>query len=119
MAERWPSSGNNNNNTSNSSTAPTTADSPAATSRPAKGGVGRRGGWLRGGFPAPPDGGGGRPLAMSAQWVSMGSHLRGVLDVALRVPCIFLIDAILNSYYDADEPLPVVARQVSRRLLGE
>ncbi|XP_078253448.1 E3 ubiquitin-protein ligase RNF139 [Rhinoraja longicauda] len=55
---------------------------------------------------------------MSVQWVSMGSHLRGVLDVALRVPCIFLIDAILNFYFDADEPLPVVARQVSRRLLG-
>ncbi|XP_069777767.1 E3 ubiquitin-protein ligase RNF139 [Narcine bancroftii] len=55
---------------------------------------------------------------MSSQWVSMGSHLRGVLDVALRVPCIFLIDAILNSYYDGDEPLAAVARQVSQRLLG-
>ncbi|XP_043544187.1 E3 ubiquitin-protein ligase RNF139 [Chiloscyllium plagiosum] len=55
---------------------------------------------------------------MSAQWLSMGSHLRGVLDVALRVPCIFVIDAILNSYFDGLESLSTVARQVSQRLLG-
>ncbi|XP_007899105.1 E3 ubiquitin-protein ligase RNF139 [Callorhinchus milii] len=55
---------------------------------------------------------------MSSPWGSMGSHLRGVLDVALRVPAIFVIDAILNSYYNGDATVVLVARQISQRLLG-
>ncbi|XP_078072215.1 E3 ubiquitin-protein ligase RNF139 [Mustelus asterias] len=54
---------------------------------------------------------------MSSQWLSMGSHLRGVMDVALRVPCIFFIDGIWQSYISI-ESVPAVACQILNRLLG-
>lgn len=41
-----------------------------------------------------------------------------VLDVVLRVPCIFIIDAIFNSYHDPGSGLTGAAAQVLIRLLG-
>ncbi|KAF3834330.1 hypothetical protein F7725_025534 [Dissostichus mawsoni] len=37
---------------------------------------------------------------MASTQVRLGQQALAVLDVALRVPCIFIIDAIFNSYYD-------------------
>ncbi|KAK1172490.1 E3 ubiquitin-protein ligase RNF139 [Acipenser oxyrinchus oxyrinchus] len=41
-----------------------------------------------------------------------------VLDVVLRVPCIFIIDAIFNSYHDPGSGLAGAAARVLIRLLG-
>uniref|UniRef100_A0A8D3DWW0 E3 ubiquitin-protein ligase RNF139 n=1 Tax=Scophthalmus maximus TaxID=52904 RepID=A0A8D3DWW0_SCOMX len=38
---------------------------------------------------------------MASAQARVGQQALAVLDVALRVPCIFIIDAIFNSYYDA------------------
>ncbi|XP_044514218.1 E3 ubiquitin-protein ligase RNF139 [Gracilinanus agilis] len=40
------------------------------------------------------------------------------LEVALRVPCLFIIDAIFNSYYDASQGRFCVGLQILIRLLG-
>lgn len=37
---------------------------------------------------------------MASTQARVGQQALAVLDVALRVPCIFIIDAIFNSYYD-------------------
>ncbi|XP_056273272.1 E3 ubiquitin-protein ligase RNF139 isoform X1 [Pseudoliparis swirei] len=37
---------------------------------------------------------------MASTHARLGQQALAVLDVALRVPCIFIIDAIFNSYYD-------------------
>lgn len=37
---------------------------------------------------------------MASAQARLGQQALAVLDVALRVPCIFIIDAIFNSYYD-------------------
>ncbi|XP_035537119.1 E3 ubiquitin-protein ligase RNF139 [Morone saxatilis] len=37
---------------------------------------------------------------MASTQARLGQQALAVLDVALRVPCIFIIDAIFNSYYD-------------------
>lgn len=37
---------------------------------------------------------------MASNQVRLGQQALAVLDVALRVPCIFIIDAIFNSYYE-------------------
>lgn len=37
---------------------------------------------------------------MASPQARIGQQALAVLDVALRVPCIFIIDAIFNSYYD-------------------
>lgn len=37
---------------------------------------------------------------MASTQARIGQQALAVLDVALRVPCIFIIDAIFNSYYD-------------------
>lgn len=37
---------------------------------------------------------------MASAQARIGQQALAVLDVALRVPCIFIIDAIFNSYYD-------------------
>ncbi|XP_004838043.2 E3 ubiquitin-protein ligase RNF139 isoform X3 [Heterocephalus glaber] len=40
------------------------------------------------------------------------------LEVALRVPCLYFIDAIFNSYYDSGRSGLCVALQVLLRLLA-
>ena len=37
---------------------------------------------------------------MASAQIRIGQQALVALDVALRVPCIFIIDAIFNSYYD-------------------
>lgn len=41
------------------------------------------------------------------------------LEVALRVPCLYIIDAIFNSYYDSSQSRFCIALQIVLRLLGE
>ena len=42
-----------------------------------------------------------------------------MLDVALRVPCIFIIDAIFNSYYDPGSGWAGAMGKVLVRVMGE
>lgn len=42
-----------------------------------------------------------RQRHMATAQAGVGHRVFAVLDVVLRVPCIFIIDAIFNSYYDA------------------
>ena len=41
------------------------------------------------------------------------------LEVALRVPCLYIIDAIFNSYYDSSQSRFCIGLQIFLRLLGE
>ncbi|XP_004580774.2 E3 ubiquitin-protein ligase RNF139 [Ochotona princeps] len=41
-----------------------------------------------------------------------------VLEVALRVPCLYIIDAIFNSYYDSSQSGLCIVLQIFLRLLG-
>ena len=41
------------------------------------------------------------------------------LEVALRVPCLYIIDAIFNSYYDSSQSRFCIGLQILLRLLGE
>ncbi|XP_069477694.1 E3 ubiquitin-protein ligase RNF139 [Ambystoma mexicanum] len=50
--------------------------------------------------------------------VPVAERVRAVLDVALRVPCIFIIDAIFNSYRDPSAGRFGIATQVLLRLCG-
>lgn len=56
------------------------------------------------------------PAPMAA--VPLGDRIRAVLDVALRVPCIFIIDAIFNSYRDPSAGRLDIAAQILLRLLA-
>ena len=49
--------------------------------------------------------------------VPLADRIRAVLDVALRVPCIFIIDAIFNSYRDPSAGRLGIAAQILLRLL--
>lgn len=41
------------------------------------------------------------------------------LEVALRVPCLYIIDAIFNSYYDSSQSRFCIGLQIFLRLLGK
>lgn len=41
------------------------------------------------------------------------------LEVALRVPCLYIIDAIFNSYYDSSQSRFCIGLQITLRLLGK
>ncbi|XP_077928161.1 E3 ubiquitin-protein ligase RNF139 isoform X5 [Halichoerus grypus] len=41
------------------------------------------------------------------------------LEVALRVPCLYIIDAIFNSYYDSSQSRFCIGLQIFLRLLAE
>lgn len=41
------------------------------------------------------------------------------LEVALRVPCLYIIDAIFNSYYDSSQGRFCIGLQILLRLLGK
>lgn len=41
------------------------------------------------------------------------------LEVALRVPCLYIIDAIFNSYYDSSQSRFCIVLQIFLRLLGK
>ncbi|XP_028820100.1 E3 ubiquitin-protein ligase RNF139-like [Denticeps clupeoides] len=55
---------------------------------------------------------------MASANVRIGQQALAVLDVALRVPCIFIIDAIFNSYYQPATGWAGAAGNVLIRLLG-
>ncbi|XP_026988207.1 E3 ubiquitin-protein ligase RNF139 isoform X4 [Sagmatias obliquidens] len=40
------------------------------------------------------------------------------LEVALRVPCLYIIDAIFNSYYDSSQSRFCIGLQIFLRLLA-
>ncbi|KAG9466573.1 E3 ubiquitin-protein ligase RNF139 [Eleutherodactylus coqui] len=50
--------------------------------------------------------------------MAAGQRLRAVLDVALRVPPVFIIDAVVNSRQDAAAGYPSLLGQLVLRLLG-
>lgn len=41
------------------------------------------------------------------------------LEVALRVPCLYIIDAIFNTYYDSSQGWFCIGFQIFIRLLGK
>lgn len=41
------------------------------------------------------------------------------LEVALRVPCLYIIDAIFNSYYDSSQSRLCIGLQILLRLFGK
>lgn len=56
---------------------------------------------------------------MATAQARIGQQVFVVLDVVLRVPCIFLIDAIFNSYSDAGSGWAGGVGKVSVRITGE
>jgi len=60
-----------------------------------------------------------RRLAMASAHGRLGQHFLAVLDVALRVPSIFIIDAIFNSYSDPGTGWSGTAGRALIRALGE
>lgn len=56
---------------------------------------------------------------MASTQVRLGQQALAVLDVALRVPCIFIIDAIFNSYYDPGSGWAGAMGKVLVRVMGE
>lgn len=56
---------------------------------------------------------------MATAQARIGQQVFVVLDVVLRVPCIFIIDAIFNSYYDAGSGWAGGIGKVSIRITGE
>lgn len=56
---------------------------------------------------------------MASSQVRLGQQALAVLDVALRVPCIFIIDAIFNSYYDPGSGWAGAMGKVLVRVMGE
>lgn len=56
---------------------------------------------------------------MASTQARIGQQALVVLDVALRVPCIFIIDAIFNSYYDPGSGWAGAMGKVLVRVLGE
>lgn len=57
--------------------------------------------------------------AMASNPGRLSQQALAVLDVALRVPCIFIIDAICNSQSDPAEGWSGTAGQVLLRVLGK
>ncbi|KAI3358934.1 hypothetical protein L3Q82_015330 [Scortum barcoo] len=55
---------------------------------------------------------------MASTQARLGQQAAAVLDVALRVPCIFIIDAIFNSYYDPGSGWAGAVGKVLVRVLG-
>uniref|UniRef100_A0A672FZN9 E3 ubiquitin-protein ligase RNF139 n=1 Tax=Salarias fasciatus TaxID=181472 RepID=A0A672FZN9_SALFA len=55
---------------------------------------------------------------MASTQARLGQQALAVLDVALRVPCIFIIDAIFNSYYDPGSGWAGAAGKVLVRVMG-
>uniref|UniRef100_A0A8C9XX99 E3 ubiquitin-protein ligase RNF139 n=1 Tax=Sander lucioperca TaxID=283035 RepID=A0A8C9XX99_SANLU len=55
---------------------------------------------------------------MASSQARLGQQALAVLDVALRVPCIFIIDAIFNSYYDPGSGWVGVMGKVFVRVMG-
>ncbi|KAL0962317.1 hypothetical protein UPYG_G00338560 [Umbra pygmaea] len=55
---------------------------------------------------------------MASAHVRIGQQALTVLDVALRVPCIFIIDAIFNSYYVPGSGWPGTAGKILIRVMG-
>ncbi|XP_021416179.1 E3 ubiquitin-protein ligase RNF139 [Oncorhynchus mykiss] len=55
---------------------------------------------------------------MASANVRIGQQALTVLDVALRVPCIFIIDAIFNSYYDPGSGWAGTAGKILIRVMG-
>jgi len=56
---------------------------------------------------------------MASTHARLGQQALAVLDVALRVPCIFIIDAIFNSYYDPGSGWAGTTGKVLVRVTGE
>uniref|UniRef100_A0A672KVF3 E3 ubiquitin-protein ligase RNF139 n=1 Tax=Sinocyclocheilus grahami TaxID=75366 RepID=A0A672KVF3_SINGR len=56
---------------------------------------------------------------MASAHARLGQHLQAVLDVVLRVPSIFIIDAIFNSYSDPGTGWTGTAGRALIRALGE
>lgn len=56
---------------------------------------------------------------MASTQARIGQQALAVLDVALRVPCIFIIDAIFNSYYDPGSGWAGAMGKVLVRVMGE
>lgn len=56
---------------------------------------------------------------MASTNVRIGQQALAVLDVALRVPCIFIIDAIFNSYHDPWTGWAGTAGRVLIRVFGK
>lgn len=56
---------------------------------------------------------------MASTQVRLGQQALAVLDVALRVPCIFIIDAIFNSYYDPGSGWAGTAGKIFIRVIGK
>uniref|UniRef100_A0A3Q1GK27 E3 ubiquitin-protein ligase RNF139 n=1 Tax=Acanthochromis polyacanthus TaxID=80966 RepID=A0A3Q1GK27_9TELE len=55
---------------------------------------------------------------MASTQARIGQQALAVLDVALRVPCIFIIDAIFNSYYDPGSGWAGAMAKVLVRVMG-
>lgn len=56
---------------------------------------------------------------MASPQARIGQQALAVLDVALRVPCIFIIDAIFNSYYDPGSGWAGAMGKVLVRVMGK
>lgn len=56
---------------------------------------------------------------MASTQARLGQQALAVLDVALRVPCIFIIDAIFNSYYDPGSGWAGAMGKVLVRVMGK
>lgn len=56
---------------------------------------------------------------MASTQARIGQQALAVLDVALRVPCIFIIDAIFNSYYDPGSGWAGAMGKVLVRVMGK
>lgn len=60
-----------------------------------------------------------RRSRMASTQARIGQQALAVLDVALRVPCIFIIDAIFNSYYDPGLGWAGTMAKVLVRVMGK
>lgn len=56
---------------------------------------------------------------MASTQARMGQQALALLDVILRVPCIFIIDAIFNSYYDPGSGWAGAMGKVLVRVIGK
>lgn len=56
---------------------------------------------------------------MATTQARIGHQALAVIDVALRVPCIFIIDAIFYSYYDAGFGLAGAIGKLLIRITGK
>lgn len=56
---------------------------------------------------------------MASTQARLGQQAVAVLDVALRVPCIFIIDAIFNSYFEPGTGWTGTVLKLLLRVSGE